>query len=57
MYLKVSDEMFFRITELNIIFDNPDSVTEVVSAVLVNNLNNFYRLVRMLSDGRYHLKY
>jgi hypothetical protein len=34
----VSDEIFLGTTGLNIVFDNPDSVTEVVSAVIGDEL-------------------
>jgi hypothetical protein len=55
--LKVNDETFLGIAGLNIVFNNPDSVTEVASALFVINLNSFHRLLRMLTAGKYHLKY
>jgi hypothetical protein len=33
-YVKLSGKPFFRTMELNIIIDNPDIVTEMVSAVI-----------------------
>jgi hypothetical protein len=36
--VKLSEEPFFRTTELNIVNDNPDIVTEVVSAVIGDEL-------------------
>jgi hypothetical protein len=34
----VNDEMFLGTTELNMVFDNPDSVTEAASAVIDDKL-------------------
>jgi hypothetical protein len=42
--VKVSEELFLRTTQLNIVKDNPDSVTEVVSAVTDD------KIIKLLTD-------
>jgi hypothetical protein len=39
---KVSDETFLGTTGLNVVFDNPDSVTEVVTAVIGDELQQLF---------------
>jgi hypothetical protein len=53
--IKVSGELFCRITGLNIVTDNPDGVTEVVSAVIGDELIQLFTDHTNLCDTTFYL--